>query len=195
MKVEEARIAVQRLLPDKRYQHTLRVVETAAVLAAKYGEDETKIRLSAMLHDLAKYFSETELAELVKNGPARDHEVLNYHIELWHAAAGAVYARKEFGIENEAVLQGIRSHTTGRKGMSLFEKIIFLADYIEPGRDFTGVDEVRKLAEADLDVAVLKALQNTIQFLASRQQQVYPDTIDAYNDMITTTRRRMNDVE
>lgn len=195
MKLDEARDIVNQLLPDIRYQHTLRVVECASSLARKYGEDVERIELAAMLHDLAKYFSKEQMKQLIEKRPDYNQDVLNYHLSLWHAPAGAIYAEEELAITDKDILNGILYHTTGRKKMSRFEKIIFLADYIEPGRDFPGVQETRILADQNLDAAVTMALQKTIQYLTGRQQQVYPDTIDAYNEMILISRRHVNDFE
>ncbi|MFS8512340.1 MAG: bis(5'-nucleosyl)-tetraphosphatase (symmetrical) YqeK, partial [Planifilum fulgidum] len=92
--------------------------------------------------------------------------------------------REELGVDDEEVLNAIRSHTTGRPGMSLLEKVVFLADYIEPGRSFSGVEEVRRLAREDLDRAILKALDNTIVYLVERGFKVYPLTILTRNDFL-----------
>jgi predicted HD superfamily hydrolase involved in NAD metabolism len=109
---------------------------------------------------------------------------LEYNKELWHAPVGAEVARERFGITDEEILNAIRYHTSGRPGMSKLEKIIFLADYIEPGRRFPGVDEVRETARRDLERAVLMAMDNTIRFLLERGQKVYPLTLLARNHML-----------
>jgi predicted HD superfamily hydrolase involved in NAD metabolism len=85
---------------------------------------------------------------------------------------------------DKEVLEAIRYHTTGRPGMSLLEKVIYLADYIEPGRHFPGVDEVRALAKQDLDTALIQAVKNTILFLMKKNQPVYPDSFQTYNDLV-----------
>ncbi len=195
MKLDEAKELVKQLLPDLRYQHTLRVVECASRLAERYNEDISRIELAAMLHDLAKYFSKEQMKNLIESKAEYNQEVLQYHISLWHAPAGAAYAEDELGIKDKDILNGILYHTTGRKAMSNFEKIIFLADYIEPARDFPGVEETRKLSEKNLDAAAAMALQNTVQYLTGRQQPVYPDTIEAYNELIKISRRHVNDFE
>jgi len=111
-------------------------------------------------------------------------ELLQYSPVLWHAPVGAEAVREELGIDDEEVLDAIRFHTTGRPGMSLLEKVIFLADYIEPGRSFSGVEEVRRLARENLDRAILKALDNTILYLIERGFKVYPQTLLTRNDML-----------
>jgi predicted HD superfamily hydrolase involved in NAD metabolism len=174
---------VRKQLPEKRYVHTLGVVETALRLSEKYGGDAKKIELASIFHDYAKYLPDEEMREIIvkENLPRR---LLRFHRELWHAPVGACLVKKEAGIEDEEILNGIRYHTTGRANMTLLEKIVFLADYIEPGRNFPGVDPVRKRAEESLDGAVLLALEQTISFLLSKHSKIYPDTIDAYNDLI-----------
>ena len=97
-------------------------------------------------------------------------DLLDYHHELWHAPAGAYLVQQEVGITDAEILDAIRYHTTGRVGMTLLEKVIYLADYIEPGRKFPGVDEVRQLAKHNLNQAVCQALENTIYFLERQKQ-------------------------
>src|SRR5699024_3254928 len=110
------------------------------------------------------------------------NDMLAYHSELWHAPVGALLVKNEIGIEDEDILQAISSHTTGRPGMTKLEKVIFLADYTEPNRQFPGVDRVRTLSMEDLDAAMLAALSQTIQFLVQKQVLVYPNTLLTYND-------------
>ena len=109
---------------------------------------------------------------------------LNFNSELWHAPVGAYLVEKEAGITDREILDAIRYHTTGRLGMTLLEKVVYLADYIEPGRHFPGVDEVRDIAKKNLDIALIQAVKNTIVFLMKKNQAIYPDTFQTYNDLI-----------
>lgn len=188
----EALSIVKKQLTERRYVHTIGVMETAIKLARKYGADEKKAELAAIFHDYAKYRSKEEMEKCIveENMPA---DLLTANIELWHAPVGAFLVEKEAGIKDNEILDAIRYHTTGRAGMTRLEKIIFLADYIEPGRKFPSVDEVRQLAEEDLDLALIKALQNTISFLLGKNQPIYPDTFHTYNDLLI--KRRTNDHE
>lgn len=188
----EALRIVKGQLPERRFKHTVGVMETAVALAKLYGADEKKAELAAIFHDYAKYRSREEMEKVIleENLP---RDLLEHNIELWHAPVGAVLVEKETGISDEDILNSIRYHTTGRAGMTLLEKIIFLADYIEPGRNFPGVDEVRALARENLDFAMIKALANTISFLLEKRQLIYPDTIHTYNDLIN--KRRTNENE
>ncbi|WEG14205.1 bis(5'-nucleosyl)-tetraphosphatase (symmetrical) YqeK [Pullulanibacillus sp. KACC 23026] len=172
---------VEQLLPEKRFNHTLRVAETAVALAEKYGESTEKTECAALLHDVAKFFDKDRMEEIILKESNIPDDYLKYPISIWHAPVGAVYARDHFQITDQDILNAISYHTTGRPEMSLLEKIIFVADYIEPGRSFPGVEETREAAQEDLDRAVALALRNTVVFLASRAARIYPDTIHAYN--------------
>lgn len=174
---------VKETLPAKRYQHTLGVLETATRLAEKYGGDIKKVELAAIFHDYAKYRSIEEMNLIVKN-EGLDQKLTKYGKELLHGPVGAYYLSTEIGICDEAILNGIRYHTTGRASMTLLEKIIYIADYIEPNRNFQGVAEVRMVVKESLDNALIMAIGNTIKFLVTRRQPVYPGTLDAYNDLL-----------
>lgn len=174
---------VKEQLTDKRYEHTVGVMETAIQLAEKYGADSKKAELAAIFHDYAKFRPKEEMEKIIveQNMPK---QLLEYHSELWHAPVGAYLVCIEAGIRDEDILQAIRFHTTGNKAMNMLDKIVFLADYIEPGRRFPGVDDVRKAALENLDEAVLMALRNTIKFLMDKKQPIYPDTLETYNALI-----------
>ncbi len=142
-----------------------------------------KAELAAIFHDYAKLHSVDQLKELIVVNKL-DSRLLDYHPELWHGPAAVPLLQQEIGIDDEEILQAIRYHTTGRAGMSLLEQIIYVADYIEPGRQFKGVEEVRKLSQINLQSALLKALGNTIIFLVSKNAPIFPDTFEAYNDVM-----------
>lgn len=183
MEREAALKLVKEQLTEHRYQHTLGVMETAISLANQYGADVKKAELAAIFHDYAKFRPKEEMKEIIvsKGFPT---DLLVYNSELWHAPVGAYLVEKEAGITDSDVLDAIRFHTSGRPGMTLLEKIIYLADYIEPGRHFPGVDEVRDMAKENLDRALIKAVQNTILFLMKKNQTVYPDSFYTYNDLV-----------
>ncbi|WP_462412283.1 bis(5'-nucleosyl)-tetraphosphatase (symmetrical) YqeK [Neobacillus sp. Marseille-QA0830] len=183
MERETALNLVKPQLTEHRYVHTLGVMETAISLAKKYGANEKKAEIAAIFHDYAKFRPKEEMRSII-NRQNFSQDLLDYNAELWHAPVGAFLTETEAGITDEEILNAIRYHTSGRPGMSLLEKIIYLADYIEPGRHFPGVEEVRQLAEEDLDLALIKAVQNTIFFLMKKNQQVYPETFHTYNDLI-----------
>ncbi|MBS4209042.1 bis(5'-nucleosyl)-tetraphosphatase (symmetrical) YqeK [Bacillus sp. FJAT-50079] len=183
MKREQALAIVKRQINGPRYEHTIRVTETAVELAKTYGVDVMKTELAALFHDYAKLHPIAELQKMIVKGK-EDLRLLDYHPELWHGPAAAYIISQQFDIHDREILHAIRYHTTGRADMSLLEKIIYIADYIEPGRQFPGVEEVRDLAHIDLDAALLKALGNTITFLLTKQAAVFPDTFAAYNSIV-----------
>lgn len=173
---------VKRQLTKDRFEHTLRVAETGLHLAQLYGVSKEKTELAAIFHDYAKYRPAEELERWIKTTKTLPKDLLNYHRELWHGPAGALLVERECGITDKDVLSAIHYHTTGRAAMSELEMIIFLADYIEPARNFPGVEEVRETAESDLVRACWIALKNTCKFLMEKQSTIYPDTFHAYND-------------
>jgi predicted HD superfamily hydrolase involved in NAD metabolism len=180
---EEMLKIVKEQITDHRYQHTLGVLETSLLLAKRYGADAKKAEIAAILHDYAKFRDSEEMAEIIRTAPDIADDLLDYHRELWHAPVGAYLVRQEVGITDEEILDAIRYHTTGRVGMSVLEKVVCLADYIEPGRHFPGVEEVRQLAQKDLNQALAQSLLNTINFLEKKGQEVYPLTKAAYEDV------------
>ncbi|MFB6496505.1 bis(5'-nucleosyl)-tetraphosphatase (symmetrical) YqeK [Bacillus haynesii] len=183
MKREEALACVQEQLTEQRYIHTVGVMKTAVKLAERFGADVKKAETAAIFHDYAKFRPKEEMKQIILDGGG-PLEVLDFHHELWHAPAGAALVKTEVGITDEDILSAIRFHTSGRPNMTLLEKVIYVADYIEPGRRFPGVEEVRTLAEEDLDSALIQALKNTITFLISKNQAVYPETVATYNALV-----------
>ncbi|WP_430785135.1 bis(5'-nucleosyl)-tetraphosphatase (symmetrical) YqeK [Virgibacillus flavescens] len=180
MKKEAAINIVQKALTEERFQHTLRVAETAVELAELYSVSKEKVELAAILHDYAKYRPLEEMKQFILNSNL-PNDLVDYHHEVWHGPVASVLVQEEFGIEDEEIIGAIRYHTTGKAGLGNLEKIIFLADYIEPGRVFPGVEEVREMAVKDLNHACFMVSRNTIHFLLSRHASVYPDSIQAYN--------------
>ncbi|MGD7044044.1 bis(5'-nucleosyl)-tetraphosphatase (symmetrical) YqeK [Jeotgalibacillus proteolyticus] len=183
MNCKEALAYVKEILPERRYEHTLGVVETAKSLAGKHGADVSKAEMAAILHDIAKHHSRDDMKKIIEQENF-DSRLLLFHHELWHAPVGAYLAKVTLNIESQDVLNAIRYHTTGRANMSLLEKIVYLADYIEPGRKFSGVEEVRALAHEDLEKALRKAVKQSILFLLQKKQRIFPDTLECYNDVM-----------
>lgn len=183
MNRDEALKLVKPHLTDHRYEHTLGVTETAVELAEKYGADKEKTEIAAIFHDYAKFRPKEEMRQVVV-----DHDLpkdlLEYSTELLHAPVGAILVRDEIGITDEDILGAITHHTSGRPNMTLIEKCVFLADYIEPGRKFPGVKEVRELASENLDAAIIQSLKNTVNFLMKKNQPVYPATFHTYNYLV-----------
>ena len=171
---------VKERLPANRFTHVLGVVDTAIELAKEFNVSESKAEIAAILHDVAK-FSNRDWMKSIIVSEKMDPLLLEYHAELWHAPVGAYLATTEFGVEDEDVLNAIRYHTTGREAMSDLEKIVYIADLIEPNRKFSGVEEMRQLKDRGLDVMMEASVKHSIEFLVSKNQPVFPDSLKCYN--------------
>jgi predicted HD superfamily hydrolase involved in NAD metabolism len=180
MKLDHLIEATKKELPAARFEHTIRVKKLAVKFASQMGIDRERTSIAAILHDYCKYWPKEQLASWIRKYDLPS-DLLDYHHALWHAPVGAEVAARQFQIEDEEILQAIRYHTTGRPHMSPLEKIIFLADLIEPGRHFPGVEELRTLAEKDVDRAIWKALDHTICYLIEKCQKIHPLTWSARN--------------
>ena len=190
MNREQLLDAVKEQVTKHRYEHILGVMETAKKLAKRYGADKKKAELAAILHDYCKFWPEEKMRQIIEETPHIPSDLLMYDKELWHAHVGAEIARRDLGIEDEDVLNAVRYHTSGREGMTLLEKVVCLADYIEPNRQFLGVEEVRKLAKEDLDRALAQALGGTITFLVKREKEIYPLTVLARNSLVKSKKKQ-----
>lgn len=175
---------VRAQMHEKRYQHTLGVAGTARQLALQYGADPDKAELAGFLHDYCKCWPVERMRDvLIRHDLPAD--LLNGDKELWHSFAGAIVIQTEMNVSDPDIIQAVRYHTTGRDGMTLLEKIVCVADYIEPNRIFPGVETIRSLASQDLDKALAQALGSTIQHLIQQKKTVYPLTLLAYNDLVS----------
>ncbi|MDO7905506.1 bis(5'-nucleosyl)-tetraphosphatase (symmetrical) YqeK [Paenibacillus sp. JX-17] len=181
---DELMAAVSGQMPEKRWKHTLGVMETAVKLAERFGADPAKADLAAILHDVAKYWPVKDMEQVIRDNPELNQDLLNHDKQLWHSEVGALVARRDYGIEDPDILDAIRWHTSGRVGMSLLDKVVCLADYIEPGRDFPGVNNIRELAQHSLEKALIAGFDSTISFLLQQQRVIYPLTVLSRNDLI-----------
>ena len=184
--VEELRPIAMSYLKPKRMPHVLGTAEEAARLARRYGADETQARVAGLLHDCTKKLDMAEqLALCGQYGIVLD-PLEQKALKLLHAKTGAAIARHVYGVD-DAVYQAILYHTTGRAGMSLLEKILYLADYIEPSREFANDPDVVRLRETvyeDLDRGLLLGLIMTIDEMVGMGNPVHHDTLDARDDLI-----------
>lgn len=174
---------VQKRLTEKRYIHTLGVRDTAIHLAEKYGADKEKAEVAAILHDIAKYEDVDAMRAIVRERKL-DERLLPWENEILHGPVGAEIVKDLFHIEDEDILNAIRYHTTGRVNMTKLEKVIYVADMIEPNRKFVGVDRLRQIAEEDLEEAIKECITHTLTFLVASRQLIYPLTIECYNDLM-----------
>ena len=176
--MEELEQVVTGLLKPSRVNHVLGCRDTAVELAKRWGADETDAARAGILHDVTKALDgPLQLTLCAEYGTILTDFEIKYPKTL-HALTGALVAERIFG-ENEAVVNAIRHHTTGKADMSLLEKIIYVADYMEPNRDFPGVEDLRRLAFSDLDGALKLGLQMTLEHLKRQGAEVSPESRDA----------------
>ncbi|WP_288226246.1 bis(5'-nucleosyl)-tetraphosphatase (symmetrical) YqeK [uncultured Enterococcus sp.] len=174
--------AVQMRMSERRFQHVLGVEETAIALAERFGASLEKASIAALTHDYAKERSDEEFELAIDQGDYEEKaELLKYGNAIWHGLVGADFVRQELKISDDEILTAIRLHTTGAAEMSLLDKIIYVADYIEPGRNFPGVEDARVIAFSDLDQAVAFETKHTLAHLIESETPVYPKTIETYN--------------
>jgi predicted HD superfamily hydrolase involved in NAD metabolism len=186
---------VEEKLGKKRYKHSLRVLKTALELGKTYGEKQENIEVAALLHDYAKELTLDEAYKLMKrHGISADKNPI-ISLDLIHGELASLIAKDEFGIEDIDIINAIKYHTTGRAGMSRLEKIIYLADTIEPARDFENLGKIRQTAHVNLDKAVLMAMDSTLEYLIKTGETIDTDTIDARNYIIREINKRLIDEE
>lgn len=181
---------LKKQLPPKRLAHCLGVRDTAAALAEKYGADVAKARLAGLLHDCARGMSNNLLLQVAAASGIVVNGVEQREPMLLHAPVGAVIARRDYGVDDPEVLSAIRWHTTGGPTMSLLDEIVFLADYIEPGRSFPGVERLRKLAAVRLPEALLAAYGQTLSYLLAEGGLIHPATIDGRNALLMKMKKK-----
>lgn len=179
--LKELRKAVKEVQSSKRFEHTKGVEYISAALAMRYGASMEEALVAGILHDCAKCLTDEKLLSICeKHGLAvTDAEKKNPY--LLHAKAGAYLAEHKYGVTNQDVLNAVRNHTTGRPGMSLLEKIVFVADYIEPGRkEAANLASIRKLAFENLDRAMLKILEDTLKYLQEAGGEIDSRTCETW---------------
>ena len=170
-------------LTADRYRHTLGVEHTALQLAAKYGIDPGKVRMAALLHDCAKCMREPDMLLLLKKHNMEPKYPADRTRTLMHAAASMILAKEQYGVTDEDVLSAVRWHTTGHAGMTDLEKLIYLADMIEPGRrPFPALFEIRDATWQSLDQGIKLAAARSLQYLDQRGILPDPHTIELLND-------------
>ncbi len=176
--MEELEKVVCALLNPNRVAHVLGCRDTAVELAKRWGADVTDAGRAGLLHDITKVFDgPTQLTLAGEYGIMLD-EFSRKNPKTLHAWTGSVVAKRMFG-ENEAVVEAIRHHTTGKADMNTLEKIIYVADYMEPNRDFPGVEQLREFAFSDLDAALKLGLEMTLALLQQQGREVSPESAEA----------------
>lgn len=166
---------------EQRFLHTLGVQYTSVCLAMKHGCDLKKAELAGLLHDCAKHLDSEQLLKTCHKNHIPVTKAEEKSPYLLHAKVGALFASEKYGVDDEEILEAIRCHTTGKPEMTLLEKIVFTADYIEPGRDHApNLDYLRRLSFDDLDAAVYEILKQTLNYLKKKKQNIDQQTVETY---------------
>lgn len=192
MKLKQMEEAIREIQSANRFKHSMGVRDVAYDCALIHGYDTEKACIAAILHDCGKHLSDEELLEQCNlyNIPISKYEQKS--IFLLHAKVGAYYAKMLYGVEDEEIINAITYHTTGRPGMTLLEKIIFTADYIEPNRKpVQRLDIIRKEAYCNLDHAVYMILENTLEYLKTTNYVIDDMTLKSYEYYKTLQIRRI----
>ena len=183
MTYKEYEEIIEKRMTSARFRHSKNVAKEAVRLAKKYGADVEKAEIAGILHDATKESSDEEQLELIERAGIELTPLERSTRKLWHAISGAAFVQVELGITDPDIINAIRYHTTGRAGMSLLEKVIFIADFTSAERDYDGVDKMRKVADKNLEDAVLEGMSFTISDLAQRKLTIAPDTFMGYNEV------------
>lgn len=181
---EQIETDLRQTLSVHRFQHSVGVSLTAEDLARRFGADPVQARLAGLVHDCARNMSNNHLLQSAENFGIVMDTILLRAPALLHAPVGAQLARERYKISDPAVCQAIARHTVGAKDMSVLDMVIYLADCIEPGRDFPGVEELRRLAATDLRAAMLKAYDQSIIYVINQGGLVHPATIEGRNALL-----------
>lgn len=178
---------IRPLLSEKRFLHSLGVAKSAAELADRYGADREKAYTAGILHDIMKDTDGRKQLQIIEDSGIMFGSLDRAEPKLWHAKAGAAYVRQRLG-EDEEIVRAIACHTTAKGGMTLLEKVLFLADFISEDRDYDGVEQMRKATLRSMEEGLEIALSFSIVDLVERRKAVHPDTLDAYNELVLQQR-------
>ncbi|KFX58583.1 HD domain-containing protein [Clostridium botulinum] len=179
--IEEMKLYLKDNLKQNRYNHTLGVVETAKKLAEINGISIEKAEIAAFAHDVAKNLSLEKMQSIIDKNNLELTNTEKENSNLWHSIIAPIEARNKLEIDNEEILDAIRWHTTGKENMSILTKIIYIADMIEPGRDFPGVEKIRQTTFENLEAGVLLGLTESMKDLLNRNLIIDLNTIKARN--------------
>lgn len=183
--VDDIKKYLKKNLSEKRYKHSIDTADQAKALAKQYGADEESAYLAGLVHDCAKEVKGDEAVRLMTEEYKIFPDSVSVHMpSLLHGPLGACIARSKFGISDEDVLTAIKYHTTGAANMSLLQKIIYIADFTEPNRDFADVEKLRKMSFKDINKAIVYGIDYTISKLIKNGQLIHPDTVNCRNDIL-----------
>lgn len=192
MEYNEILVTLANELRPARFRHCRDVSQTAVRLAERWDADIEKARLAVILHDCARNLKGEELLKTSRQFGMIPSPLELLQPALIHAPLGAIIAERRFGISEPQVLQAIRRHTTGAPQMTLLDKVIYLSDCIEPGRNFSGVRKIRDMAVEDLDAAVLLAYEHSILFVVANGGLLHPNTVEGRNSLLMELKASRN---
>ena len=185
--IDKIKMNVKKYLDEKRYKHVERVAAAAKELAKIYDVPAEDAVAAAYLHDVAKFFEITKMIDLVRGKYPEVENKMSQTTAILHGFAGAEFIRNNydlFGIDNEEILDAVKYHTIGSENMSTLSKIIYLADAIEAGRTWDGVEKARELAKKDLDKALIYEIKTKLEYLLSIENIIHPNIILFRNSLI-----------
>lgn len=181
MNINEIKDRLQQLLSPKRFEHSIHVMEASRMLAEKYGEDVDKAVLAGLIHDCARDLNKTETFALCSKYGIITDNIMQDQPELLHGMIGSYLARDLFGVDCPRILTAVAEHTMGKEDMDKLCSIVFIADYIEAGRNYPGVETIRKAADESLEKAVVAGLDNTIGYILDKGGLLHPQTVITRN--------------
>lgn len=175
---------IKENLKESRYIHTLGVAQCAIQLAKINDVNQDRAEVAALIHDCAKNMSTEQMYKLLEESNYEVDDVMKCSPQLLHGKVGAIIANTLMEIEDEEILSSVEFHTTGRKNMTTLEKIIYIADYIEPNRNYPGIEVLRKTTFDNLNEGVLQGLSNTITYVVKNGLMIHPLSVEARNYLI-----------
>ncbi len=184
MTYEQYEQEVQRHLTEKRFYHSQCVAQEAARLAQRYGADVEKARLAGILHDIMKDTPPEQQLKILQDSGILLTKTQRHNRKLWHALAGAAYLQQTLQVKDGDIVEAVRCHTSGKKDMSLLEKVLFVADYISADREYPGVERMRQAAYRSLEEAIVEGVLFTVQELMGQRLPVAAESVEAYNDAL-----------
>ena len=184
MTYEQYEQEVQRHLTEKRFYHSQCVAQEATRLAQRYGADVEKARLAGILHDIMKDTPPEQQLKILQDSGILLTKTQRHNRKLWHALAGAAYLQQTLQVKDGDIVEAVRCHTSGKKDMSLLEKVLFVADYISADREYPGVERMRQAAYRSLEEAIVEGVLFTVQELMGQRLPVAAESVEAYNDAL-----------
>lgn len=182
MDIHKIKKQLRKELDEKRYEHTLGVAYTSAALAMCHHADMHDAYVAGLLHDCAKCLDNEKKLHICEKHGIDINEAEQKNPYLLHAKVGGYLAKKKYHVDDEQIINAIVYHTTGKPDMTLLEKIVYIADYIEPGREHApNLNELRTLAFHDLDTALLQILEDTLHYLEKSGREIDPMTRQTYD--------------